>query len=346
MRLALLLSASLLVVAAVHDPRRPAFSRDQVRGVWLAEAGGKRLDGEAGRAALVRLRALGATHVAFGPEVMMDDFRKPVLRFGADDAALRTTLRAARAAGLATFLLPRIESPAFFTPPAGGGRPPWRGDLAMSTPEEWSVFFAEYRRMIAHYGALAREEGVAWLGIGLEYRDTVRKHPGEWRRVAAEAKRAFGGPITYSANWDDYEEIAWWDAVDAIGVGAYFELLPAPGRADEAAARKGLRPWRERLSAFAKAKGRPILFTEAGFTAYADTAWRPWQWQASETPRAIDPGAQADAWRAMLKTFAGEEWWAGVFVWRFYTDPAAVPAWDYGPEGREAELVLRNAFGG
>ena len=344
MRLVFLFSASLMIAAAWYDPRPAAFSPGQIKGAWLAEAGSAAIDSPRGPAELVRLKTLGATHVAFGPEVLMPDFQRPALRFGEQDAALRNAIRAARRAGLEVFLLPRIESPAFFVAPEKGKNPPWRGNLAMSSPADWSEFFSEYRRMIAHYGALARAEGVAWFGIGLEYRETARKHPAEWRKVAAEAKRAFGGPITYSANWDDYDQITWWDAVDAVGIGAYFELSAERKQSTVGEARSGFRPWRDRLRAFSKLHGRPILFTEVGYTAYADTAYRPWEWQDTVEHRPLDPGAQADAWRALLHTFAGEPWWGGVFVWRFYTDRAAVPAWDYGPEGNEAELVLRRAF--
>lgn len=346
MRILLFLSALLCALAATYDPRPGPLRKDAVRGAWLAPAGTAALDGPAGVAALKRLKALGATHVAFGPDVDMPDFRKPALRFGAHDAALRTSLRAARAEGLATFLLPRIESPAFFAPTTRPDEnPPWRGNLEMPDPVAWGAFFAEYRRMIAHYGALAREEGVAWFGIGLEYRLSAQKHPAEWRKVAAEAKRAFGGPITYSANWDDYEQIAWWDAVDAIGIGAYFELLPARAQATADEAKKGFEPWRRRLAAYSAQWKRPILFTEVGYTKFADTAFRPWEWQERRPgERSLDSAAQADAWRALFATFADEPWWKGVFVWRFYTDSAALPAWDYCPEGREAELVIRAAF--
>lgn len=342
MKAILLVSALALTYVALRSPRPPAFSADQAKGAWLAPVGGAPLNGPAGEAALVRLKALGATHVAFGPEVDMPDVRKPALAFGAHDAETRAAIRAARRAGLDVLLLPRIESPAFFAPET---RPtdvrPWRGDLEMATPEDWATFFENYRRMIAHYGALAREEGVAWLAIGLEYRKTVRKHPAEWRKIAAAAKAAFGGPITYSANWDDYEQIAWWDAVDAIGVGAYFELLPERGRGTLREALAGWASAKERLEAFSRRWDRPVLFTEVGYAGFEDVAYRPWEWQ--RTNRRLDPSAQADAWRALIRTFAGVPWWRGVFVWRYYTDRSAVPAWDYAP-GQEAEHVLRAAF--
>jgi hypothetical protein len=343
MRTLLLASALAMIYAGLRDPLPPAFAAGQIKGAWLAPVGGASLAGAAAAAELERLRALGATHAAFGPEVVMADVHRPEMTFGADDAEVRGAIRSARRAGLEVFLLPRIESPSFFVPES---RPedvrPWRGDLEMKSPADWAAFFAGYRRMIAHYGALCREEGVAWLSIGLEYRKTVRKHPAEWRAVARAAKEAFQGPITYSANWDDFDQIEWWDAVDAIGIGAYFELVPERGRGSLRQATSGWAPIRDRLKAFSLRWERPILFTETGYTAFADAAYRPWEWQQTKD-RAIDYSAQADTWRALLRTFAGEPWWKGVFVWRFYTDRSAVPAWDYAP-GPEAERVIGSTF--
>ena len=60
--------------------------------------------------------------------------------------------------------------------------------------------------------------------------------------------------------------------------------------------------------------------------------------------RPIDARQQALCYRAIFRVFAGEPWWQGLCVWRFYTDPSAVPEWDYSPQGREAEAVLKDAY--
>ncbi|HYC78689.1 MAG TPA: hypothetical protein VEI02_13770 [Planctomycetota bacterium] len=344
MRLLLLLSAGFLVFAATYRPGPAPLRPEQARGVWLAETGGAPIDGPAGAAALRKIRDLGANAVAFGPEVHMPHHRRPELAFGERDASLRDAIRLARAAGLDVLLLPRIESPEFFRDDVDPK--PWRGDVEMTSPQDGAAFYENYGRMLAHYGALAREEGCRWFCIGLEYRRLVKAHPSEWRRLAAVARRAFRGPITYSANWDDYRDISWWDAVDLVGIGAYFELAPAPPADDARLAVgdlvRGWRPIRRELEAFAAATGRPVLFTEVGYPAFADAGYRPWEWQRPD--KRLDARAQADAWRALFRTFSDEPWWAGVFAWRFYTDPTSLPAWDYAFEGKEAEHVLRSAF--
>jgi hypothetical protein len=344
------LAAGAIAYALLQEAT-PRLAAGQIRGAWLAAAGNASLQSEAGLAAIRRLKGLGVDTLAVFPEVSMADIKKPGFVYGAHDAELRAFLRAVKSEGMATFVLPRIESPAFFVPPH-----PWRADIAMADPADWPRFHDDFTKLVQHYGKLAREEGAAIFGIGLEYRAAVREHAEAWRAIARAAKEAFGGPITYSANWDDYEQVTWWDAVDTIGIGAYFELVD-DGLGDEAThemrAKKelprpslsqivdGWKPIKAALKAFSEKYQRPIFFTEVGYTTFVDTAYHPWMWQSA---RAVDPTQQALCYRALFKTFAGEPWWKGLCLWRFYTDPSAVEAWNYSPQGHEAEKVMKAAY--
>jgi hypothetical protein len=226
----------------------------------------------------------------------------------------------------------------------------------MADAADWPRFHDDFTKLVRHYGKLAREENAAIFGIGLEYRAAVREHADAWRAIAKAAKESFGGPITYSANWDDYDQVAWWDAVDLIGIGAYFELLsdglpndathemrakaPLPSPTLSAIV-DGWKPIKAALKAFSERFGKPVFFTEVGYTTYVDTAYHPWMWQSK---RAIDPAQQALCYRALFQTFAGEPWWKGACVWRFYTDPAATPDCHYSPQGHEAEQIIKAAY--
>jgi hypothetical protein len=347
----LLCVASGAVLVYLLSDDTPKLAKGQIRGAWLAAAGNASLESEAGRAAIRKLKDLGVDTLAVFPEVSMPDIKKPGFTFGHQDAELRAFLKAVKAEGMATFVLPRIESPAFFQPPH-----PWRADIAMADPADWPRFHEDFTKLVRHYGKLAREEGAAIFGIGLEYRAAVKEHPDAWRAIARAAKEAFGGPITYSANWDDYDQVTWWDAVDLIGIGAYFELLDdglADGATHEMRAKQelprptlsaivdGWKPIKAQLKAFSEKYQRPIFFTEVGYTTFVDTAYHPWMWQSE---RAVDPTQQALCYRALFKTFAGETWWKGACLWRFYTDPSAVEKWNYSPQGHEAEQIMRAAY--
>ena len=83
-------------------------------------------------------------------------------------------------------------------------------------------------------------------------------------------------PLTYAANWTDYRRVPFWDALDAIGIQAYFPLTDAddPGLAELRAA------WRTRMATlrrYSDEVGRHIVFTELGYNRAHDAARRPWE---------------------------------------------------------------------
>jgi hypothetical protein len=61
----------------------------------------------------------------------------------------------------------------------------------------------------------------------------------------------------------------------------------------------------------------------------------------------VDERAQADAYRALLTPLLEEPDFAGFFVWRVYADPDDVSQeapWGFSPRGKQAEIVVRDAF--
>ena len=46
----------------------------------------------------------------------------------------------------------------------------------------------------------------------------------EWRKLIARVRQHYRGPLTYAANFDQYNTVGFWDALDVVGVNAYFPL--------------------------------------------------------------------------------------------------------------------------
>ncbi len=137
---------------------------------------------------------------------------------------------------------------------------------------------AAYRVWALQTAALDDADPVARIN---ERRVLLDEH---WRRVVAEARRAYGGRLTYAANFDQYDSVGFWDALDLIGINAYFPLrrkevpgLAAADLEDQLAA-----GWRRVLSGidgFRRGRGledRQVLFTELGYVARANATLRPW----------------------------------------------------------------------
>ncbi len=140
--------------------------------------------------------------------------------------------------------------------------------------------------------------------IGSEL-NALERHGDRWRALAAEIRTHFDGALLYSANWDRYDRVTFWDAVDAIGVSAYFRVDgDAPGHV-----------WDERLAEIeAFAAGRDVVLTEVGYPAHADAARYPWD-ETRDAPRAL--ALQAELLGAFCESY-GRRGGAGYYVWNWF----------------------------
>jgi hypothetical protein len=105
-----------------------------------------------------------------------------------------------------------------------------------------------------------------------------------WRRLIQEVREIYHGPLGYAANFDQYREVGFWDALDVMGINAYFQLRRhlVPGAATEDLEPLLQEGWREVLDeilTFREERGltrQPVMFTEMGFTHRADSTIEPW----------------------------------------------------------------------
>ena len=51
------------------------------------------------------------------------------------------------------------------------------------------------------------------------------KREAEWREVIRQIREVYSGELVDSANWDDEKKVPFWDALDYIGVDAYYGSL-------------------------------------------------------------------------------------------------------------------------
>jgi hypothetical protein len=290
------------------------------------------------------MRALGVTHVALFPFGYMRQHTEPrVYRYtdpdtdwSLTDRGLLSTGLMAREAGLSVIVIPTLSD---FT----DGH--WRGEVQMVDEATWDAFFDSYARFLLHYAGLAQEMRAVGLSVGTELRETVAREA-EWRRLIGRAREAFNGWITYAANWDDYALVPWWDAVDLIGVQAYFELgepLGMSRRARRASLVRAWQPIKEELAAFSARTDRRVLFTEVGYKSHTGATVHPWQW---EVEGIADPQLQALAYEAAFETFWRERWFAGFYWWKWRARGAndRERDRDFTPQGKPAEAVIRRYY--
>lgn len=309
----------------------PAFRR----GVswWFSEAGS-----DAGATSFRRLATLGVTWVSLHTwDPLQRGLHDPVFAEPRHPFVLQglpAIVRAAHAAGLGVMLKPHLEIGGHEPTPeelrvlrspdeaarrrqieqmrkAGAWADVGRHNrIEMTTDADWQQWFRGYEAWLLPYAQAAKAAGADAFCVGRELDTTVIRREADWRRLIARVRVVFPGPLAYSANFDTWREVGFWDALDSIGVSAYFPLSerPDPSLGELEAG------WARALGPLEEASRRyrlPVMLTEAGFPSVPDAARAPW----SEGGRPADVWLQARCYEATLRAVAARPWITGTFFW-------------------------------
>jgi hypothetical protein len=268
--------------------------------------------------------------VVLTPTWYQSDLHRGLPRFDREktvrDAGVRRAISAAKNEGLRVVLKPHVDRDD-------------DGDRAEITPTDPPRWFAAYREFVAHYAEMAASAGIDEFVIGTELAGTSGDEAA-WRAVIAVARSSYRGPITYAANYDEFERIRFWDALDAIGIDAYFPLASGPTTDPETLVRAWA-PIVDELEALSAATGKPVLFTEAGYPSQVGAAVAPYDWEQSKRASNAE---QAAGYEALFTAFEGRPWFLGVYWWMWDDLPGRTDddqAVDYTPHGKPAEDIVR-----
>ena len=311
--------------AAVPEKQRgmsyaAAFSRD--RDIRYGSA--------ASAEALADLKELGVNWISITPFGFHRDAQE--IGFGsprsweADDTLMAVT-RQAHDLGIKVMLKPHIWS---------------RREVDRSAWQEpeWKVWFENYTRFIEHYATIARDAKVDAFCVGNEQK-VASRHEAQWRTIIARVRAIYRGPVTYGANFDEVFDVPFWDAVDWIGVSAYFPLVDDPSPARETLVR-AWQPVIAKLEQLASEQKKPIVFTEIGYRSSDGAAWR--QWEIPQNAPA-NPAAQRAAYEAFFEAVWPQPWLAGAYPWKWHSYRNHVRRDnDYEIENKPAEEVIRQHY--
>lgn len=197
---------------------------------------------------------------------------------------------------------------------------------------KWSSWFRSYTAFQQHYAAIAEHTGCSMFITGCEMVQSERREE-EWRKLIADVRELYSGPVSY--NTDKYQEqnVKWWDAVDVISSSGYYPINDWENQLD-------------RIEEVVKKFDRPFFFAECGCMSTKGSYNVPNNW---EVKGERDLRGQADWYAAMFRA-AKKRSWVGGFVlwdwaWKQYSLSAAIFNRGYDIYGKPAEKVVADFYG-
>lgn len=263
---------------------------------------------------LDELHALGVNWVAIHPYASIRPNGEVVMRDRAYEETdwLTRPIAEAHARGMKIVIHPHI---AYWGSPFS-----WRGEIEFSSDEDWSRFFSTYRSWIMRLVEICGEADAFVVGNEL---DLTVHFEEEWRSLIAAVRSRFDGPLTYAANWDRYQRVPFWDALDVIGVQAYFPVARNDAPVSEAELHRHWREVLEPLRALSRQVNREVLFTEIGYDRTPHAALRPWE-SGRRRDRGeaepVDDAIQRRCLRIAFEVIERESFIRGALLWKWFPD--------------------------
>jgi hypothetical protein len=263
-------------------------------------------------ATLKDMRAVGARWVAIHPYAGIRSdgtVRYRPLDREALPRHIERPLRVARDLGLKIVLKPHL---AYWR-----SQFRWRGDIEFQSDDDWHRFWQTYSDWILNMVESCPE--IDGLVVGTELDRTLR-FEGRWRELIAAVRLRTKAPLTYAANWTHYRDVPFWDALDAVGIQAYFPLADSTG-VDDAHLEAAWRGHMSELRRYSDTVSRPVVFTELGYNRAFAAPVRPWDDQLDGSE--AEP-VQAACLRIALRAVEQEPSVSGAFLWKWFPNPHPV----------------------
>ncbi|MDB5291695.1 MAG: hypothetical protein JWL69_2936 [Phycisphaerales bacterium] len=325
----------LTAVAEADPPRAVAIPAAQLdtlpmRGVVLQV---QRIDSpDVYHKAIDDISALGADTVEIAVDSRQENGTSSMIfldmRMSPSPEKLADLIKYAKGKGLRVILMPIV----LIEKPRGNE---WRGTIK---PESWDDWFGSYREVVRHYAQAAEAGGADVFVVGSELLST-EMYRDQWLRTIHEVRRLFHGMLTYSANWDHYRSVQFWDQLDLVSTNSYYKL----GENRDVSVEEIVTRWRaiqKDLLPWVHGMHKPFMFTEVGWCSVANAAHEPWDYTQQSVP--IDQDLQRKLYEGFFKAWYGEPQLGGFNIWQWTPGGGGPDDRNYTPAGKPAEKVLRD----
>lgn len=224
----------------------------------------------------------------------------------------------------------------------------WRGAftgyIEMDNEENWKILETSYTKFILEYALLANKLKVNIFCIGTELEKFIVNRPLYWLELIKKIKAIYKGKLTYAANWDEFKRTPFWDALDFIGIDAYFPVSNSKTPTVE----ECLMSWKAHKDVILNLSNKfnkPILFTEFGYRSVDYAGKEPWKSDRSMSN--VNMQAQSNTTQALFKAFWNESWFAGGFVWKWFINHDNVGGTNntmFTPQNKPVEHVIKTQY--
>eukprot|EP01113_Clastostelium_recurvatum_P024649 TRINITY_DN2942_c0_g2_i1.p1 TRINITY_DN2942_c0_g2~~TRINITY_DN2942_c0_g2_i1.p1 ORF type:complete len:376 (+),score=60.77 TRINITY_DN2942_c0_g2_i1:29-1156(+) len=301
---------------------------------------------------LTNMRNAGVDWIALVSTWYQHDINSTVIAPGPNttpDNILEYIVGNATLLGMSVFLKPHVD-------PLDGHWRAWIGK-DFTTPEQWDAWFQSYTAYIIRYARWAQSHRVSSFCVGVEM---ISASPQEahFRRLIQQVRANFAGEVTYAANWGsmyqitaptapfngEIDTITWLDALDVIGIDAYYYLTTDTNPSLETLM-LAWTPISTHIAQIAAQHKKEVLFTEIGFRSIDGSAVHPGWWNNTAPYNGTQ---QALAYSSVFETFTQyiPTWWEGVFWWSWKPQSKAggVGDLDFTPQNKPAQQVLQKYY--
>jgi len=281
------------------------------------------------------IAALGAQSVNLivpGRQKTIQSTRISVNNGGVPDAAtVKRVIKYIHSKGMSVTLLPIVLIEKVETDED------WRGGIR---PPNWQQWFDEYRAFITYFAEIAQETGVEIFSVGSELISTeVFKE--RWYGIIDAVREVYRGKLMYSANWDHYNEVTFWNKLDYAGMTSYYTLTDSNDPKIEEL-REAWRRIKGEIDAWHKKTGMKIILTEVGYASQDGCNKKPWNYYLTTR---VDLEEQALCYKAFLDVCGSDPLFSYIYMFEWWGEGGAKD-FGYTPRGKPAEKILRSWYKG
>ena len=218
----------------------------------------------------------------------------------------------------------------------------WRGTIH---PDVWEEWWDSYRQMLQHYDQIAEKNHVELFVVGSELVSTESQTE-EWTRTIRQVRNEYHGQITYSANWDHYTTIPFWDQLDLMGMNSYYDMgkdvAGSHAQKNQATVAQIDQRWAKIQSSilgFGQKIKKPVVMLEVGWCSMGNAVTEPWDY--TQTTEPLDLEIQRRLYEAYFESWYGKKGFGGFMIWAWTPNASGPDDRGYTPEGKPAGEVLR-----